>query len=1043
MSFSLLALLAVALQSVGAAAAVASDGTGKVMRVSSVRPPLWPNLEPQQLLAVLGDPPDRYRPVPWLAWTGDLDWATLRDQLAEMKQQGITEFFLFPIYGMELPYMSAPYFDRVRQTLEFCRQNGMRCWIYDEYNWPSGVCAGMVLRDHPEACEELLWLRRASAEESEPPLPMELSRSGGAVWGIAKAREVRINSQGADWVTAMPGYLATLDREACRRFIESTHERYRSEAPGFMPDVIPGFFTDEPGPMTRMDRGWVGLPFARDLFDDFEARYGYDLRERLADLLADSPSAPQTRCQYWRLVAERFGDAYGRQQREWCDAQGIALTGHCLGEESLVTHVRMGGDLWEAMRHFTIPGIDLLGNADGYTYPDHVAFYGPIDPRAFHLTLKYVHAIVRHSGAREMMSEAYGVSDWGMNLARQKRGFHYQVALGVTLFNDNSLVTSIADFRKYAIAGKHFTQPWWPYYRQYADYNARLAALHAEGEPVADIAVLYPRSAVWAATNEAVLTGDWYRAEKGHPIGALQDLIYDLLDTLIRDQYPFDFIFEPVLGEARIEGTDLVTPHARYRALVLPSATDLPGKCMEVVRAFAEAGGVVVIAGDPPQRDVDSGASLSAEAERVLAGAAVRHTAASGAEVRDALAPHVRRPIVLSGQDAREFVSSWRRLAGSDLMFVANMADRPVDVQIEVLVPGPLLVLDPSTMQEYRPSSLGAGHRFSWHFEPWQAFVLIAGPAARVPDAARLPGEPEWLHPEKSVALDGAWDAAVERGNMLRLTCEARPDPENRGWAEGWHKDKSPEGWIQPEGRRLPKPIAPADSPWYWLRARVVCEQGASPERLVLDSPDFLEAYVNGRAARQVVGQPLWTEENVQFDVRNLWIPGENWVHIRARTSKYNDPKISPMPGVTDALLQPAVLVGRFRVGAEGNLAPWEGKLVADAPWEEQGLPHFAGTVAYRRELNWSGKGRVLLHLPGCRDSVEVRVNGQSCGVCTWAPYLFDLSRGLRPGPNALEIRVSNTLGHIILETYAGIVPTGSPTSGLTAPPRLLVVAAP
>ena len=76
------------------------------------------------------------------------------------------------------------------------------------------------------------------------------------------------------------------------------------------------------------------------------------------------------------------------------------------GEEGLALHVRMSGDLWEALRHFTIPGIDMLANADGFTYPYRMQFYGDIDRRALHMTCKYVHGIVRHSGGREMMSEA-------------------------------------------------------------------------------------------------------------------------------------------------------------------------------------------------------------------------------------------------------------------------------------------------------------------------------------------------------------------------------------------------------------------------------------------------------------------------------------------------------------------------------------------------------------------------------------------------------------------------------------------------------------
>jgi len=988
--------------------------------------------------------------VPWLAWTGDLDWEGLRAQLADMREKGITEFFLFPIYGMELPYMSAAYWERVRQTLEFCRANGMKCWIYDEYNWPSGVCAGMLLRDHPEACEEILWMQPTSEDQTASPLPMEVAESGGVRWGIARAAEIRINVQGCDWLNAVPGYLAVLDKEACRRFIESTHDRYLSEAPEFFPGTIPGFFTDEPGAHTRATGGWIGLPYAPALFAEFETRFGYDLRGRLSDLLVDGPEARRTRCHYWRWAAESFGEAYSAQQRAWCDAHNVALTGHCLGEDSLLTHVRMSGDLWEALKHFTIPGIDVLANADGFTYPERTSFYGPIDRRAFHLTCKYVHGVVRHSGAREMLSEAYGVCDWGMNLFRQKRGFHYQVALGVTLFNDNSLVTSIADFRKYSIAGKHFTQPWWRHYRQYADYNARLAALHAEGEPVADIAVLFPRSTLWARADAAVFRGDWFRAPDGHPVGELQTLIYDLLDELVRGLYHFDFIFEPVLAEAQVRGIggpadadgdhgraaratpELVTPHARYRALVVPSATDLPHACMDVIARFAEAGGFVVFAGDLPEREVDTQADRTAHVEQAL------QVPASGRAVCEALAPHVRRPVTLAGEDVREFVCSWRRLADTDFVFVANMAERPVDVTVTTDLPAPLVVLDPDTLEAYQPT-LDAGS-FPWHFDPWQAFIVVSGAAAQADVLPATAPAPLWLTPREVVVLDGDWDFAIEPGNMLRLSCQVRPDPSNRGAAEGWHRDTGTDGWIVPEGRWLPEPVKPGDAPWCWMRARVTCEAGALPQRIIADNPDFLELFVNGQPARQVPGEPLWTEENVHFGVTGMLAEGENWIHLRVRTSKYNDPRIAPMPGATNRLLQPVVLVGGFLVAEDERLVPWTGKLGCDAPWESQGLPHVAGVGTYRRVIPWSGEGRVLLHLPECNDAVEVCVNGAPCGVRAWPPYVFDLTPALRPGDNALEIRVANTLGNIILETYAGQQPSAYPTSGLKQPPGLLLL---
>ncbi len=702
-------------------------------------------------------------------------------------------------------------------------------------------------------------------------------------------------------------------------------------------------------------------------------------------------------------------------------------------------HIRMAGDLWEPLKHFTIPGIDMLSNADGFTYPYHTSFYGEIDRRSFHLTCKYVHGVCRQTGAKEMLSEAYGVCDWGMNLFQQKRGFNYQLALGVTLFNDNSLVTSIADFRKYAIAGKHFTQPWWQYYRQYADYNARLAAIHAEGEQVAGIAVLFPRSTLWAEADAAIFDGSWFEPPEGHPLGPVQELIYDLLDEMIRGLWQFDFIFEPVLAKATIEDGELVTDHTRYRVLVVPSATDLPRECVEAIRAFALAGGTVIFAGDPPEREVESQADLTPEVKAILSCPRAAQVRASGAAVCEALSKTERPPLELSGEGSREFVCSWRRLAGSGFLFVASMAETPADPKVKVNLSGPCVVYDPDTLEVCRPPVEDGS--FDWHFEPWQAFLIIAGPAAQddALGSGDLQPEPWWRGATHTQTLDGEWDFSPDPGNMLRLTYEVRPDPDNSGAASGWQQDTGPEGWIAPEGFRLTEAIAPAAAPWYWLRARVVCEAGAEPRVLVADNPDFLEAFVNGRPAWQVEGKPLWTEENVHFDVSDLFHEGENWVHVRARTSKYNDPRISPMPGTTEHLLQPVVLVGQFAVEGGNVLAPWPGTLQSGSAWEELGLPHFAGTGVYRRSVTVSRDGRVGLRLPATTDAVEVLVNGEPCGVRVWPPYVFDLTPVLRQGGNDLEIRVSNTLGNIILGTYAGAAPSAYPLSGLLANPELLI----
>jgi len=61
-----------------------------------------------------------------------------------MREQGIYEFFIFPIYGLETVYMSEEYLRQVAFTMEHCRRNRMKAWIFDEY-----TCGGQAAARPP------------------------------------------------------------------------------------------------------------------------------------------------------------------------------------------------------------------------------------------------------------------------------------------------------------------------------------------------------------------------------------------------------------------------------------------------------------------------------------------------------------------------------------------------------------------------------------------------------------------------------------------------------------------------------------------------------------------------------------------------------------------------------------------------------------------------------------------------------------------------------------------------------------------------------
>ena len=84
--------------------------------------------------------------------------------------------------------------------------------------------------------------------------------------------------------------------------------------------------------------------------------------------------------------------------------------------------------------------------------------------------------------------------------------------------------------------------------------------------------------------------------------------------------------------------------------------------------------------------------------------------------------------------------------------------------------------------------------------------------------------------------------------------------------------------------------------------------------------------------------------------------------------------------------------------------------------WAENadtGVKYFSGTGTYAKTIqapaNWfSGRARLWLDLGSVKNLAEVIVNGKPLGIVWKAPFRIDVTDALKPGANALEIKVTN-----------------------------------
>ena len=99
---------------------------------------------------IFKNPPKKYSAVPFWFWNDVLDEETIAFQLDEMYDKGIFECIIHARKGLETEYLSDAWFDRIRFAAERAREKGMKLWIYDEDNWPSGYAGGRVIADNPD-----------------------------------------------------------------------------------------------------------------------------------------------------------------------------------------------------------------------------------------------------------------------------------------------------------------------------------------------------------------------------------------------------------------------------------------------------------------------------------------------------------------------------------------------------------------------------------------------------------------------------------------------------------------------------------------------------------------------------------------------------------------------------------------------------------------------------------------------------------------------------------------------------------------------------
>lgn len=941
-------------------------------------------------------PPAAYRGAPFWSWNGELNRERLFEQLGVYQKMGMGGAHMHVRTGMTTPYLGDEFLAIVRDCVDEAERLGMLGWLYDEDRWPSGFAGGLVTRDPRYRVRHLVMTRkrwepgevRMCPTHHGEPLPNS-DREFVAAWAVRFDDEGRleasrrVDESGEVGVgeTALYAYreivpswswfnnqqyLDTLNPEAGRRFIESTHERYAEALGDRMGRSAPAIFTDEPlfrtmeRPADPHDASDLRLPWTDGLPAAYADRFGDDLLDALPAVFYDRCDGGHflTRWRFYDNLTERFVETFARQLGQWCGEHGIALTGHMMEEPTLGRQSRWVGEVMRSLYHFQLPGIDMLCDREEL------------------LTIKQAQSIARQRDRAGVLSELYGVTNWDFPFAGHLAQGNWQTALGVSVRVHHLTWYSMAGEAKRdypASIGQH--SPWWGEYRGVEDHFARLNVALTSGEPRCRVAMIHPIESFWIA--------DGPRRTWADTQADLEDGIARPLRWLLEGLIDVDLIAESLLPDQHSPTDDasFAVGSMRYEAVVVPPMLTMRRSTLERLAAFADAGGMLIWLGAPPAM-VDAEAS---EEARELA-ARTSRCSLQRASLLALLEP--RRDVEVHdthGKRAEGVLYQLREEAdGSRILFLCR-TDRQYDLEEATLrVRG-------RWQLERCDTSDGSFSPFGERWEgqttcaeidlPVAGHLLLRlrpGEAPRAQSPRRTWSEAARLAETVPITLDEPNVLLLDRGEwrvdgndwqradeILRIDNHARRAcgmPERHG--------NIAQPWCDP-----PAPPSHRVAVAFAIRSEV----RVAASRLALERADVAEIRLDENAVAQ---QPdgWWVDRDIETVTLPDLEPGEHRLEISW-----------PLGDATG--LEACYLLGDFGVHVAGTRARLTAPVreLTFGDWTQQGLAFYGGNVTYHCEAA-RPDGPWALRVPHFRNPlIAVEHEGQRVGRIIHSPYRLQM----------------------------------------------------
>lgn len=341
-----------------------------------------------------------------------------------------------------------------------------------------------------------------------------------------------------------------------------------------------------------------GVNWTTDFPEEFRRRRGYPLEPWYPFALYDPHQGYQdflpanaqfadevrrVRYDFNQTFVELFHERFIRVFHAWCHDNGVLSRYQAYGGPGLMDMLTgylipdiPEGDNWI----FHPPGNQLPLNGIRYAVWNkyaasaaHVTGKQLVSCEAmtnlrgvFQATLEYI----KQAGDLDMMTGVNHFVLHGFNYSPPEAGFPGWVRYG-TYFNEHNT--------------------WWPHFRRWANYNARLCSVLQASQPRAEVAILGPTADVWSKAGlerQGFIHTPWY--------------LHLVWQALQQNGCTADYLNGTILRNSTFKDGKILHGPMAYDLLLVANVASLEPETARAIAQYANAGGKIAFVGNTPDR---------------------------------------------------------------------------------------------------------------------------------------------------------------------------------------------------------------------------------------------------------------------------------------------------------------------------------------------------------------------------------------------------------------------------------------------------------